>query len=183
MEEKDRSPKRLPAALVFIEWCCWLTIVITSIRLLSGRWNETNPVIEIFCAGLALYIALGIRARDNIARLVVISVLTAGGIRAITTPAEMMFQSGDSLSDIMTSPVLAKVWLLFVIAFALTVWLYVRLLQQIRSVDARIQFVSFCQGEHDVDKELAKERIAIWIGVIFAAATLLFRCYIWHGIM
>lgn len=162
--ETAEETKRLPAAFLFLEAWCWLTVIFVSAELVFGRFGDSNPVPAILTAGFALYLGLGIHARNDWSRLIVAGVISAGVVRTVIGALSVLALNWYELTHFAASWDLASAAVLFVAAHLLLFILFLQLLTEITAEPARKQFCL----QTDSGEVRRKEKFAIGAGVAIA---------------
>lgn len=167
--EPAPPPARLPAAFVFVLVCCWAQVIWVLARLTLGIPEHGEfLVFECALAGACLLVAVGIHARNNAGRLVLIALLTG----MLTSAALSGMFVGILWARNGTRLDAGDVWFRVVLgaAILLSLWLYYRLLGQVRGIPARMQFARCGANSDSMAKENGKETLAIWAGVVLGVA-------------
>jgi hypothetical protein len=160
---QEKEP--LGGGVRFMALSCWLTVVICSIEVVFGLYDKPGDVIEIFMAGLALYVALAIHARSNSARLVLIVILAAGAGSTVLLSLIRICEFLAGSESFREASEIASFVGLYVFAPVLVVCASCGLLNEVRGEPTRSQFAGHSQDGGLADKEAEKERKAIWIGL------------------
>lgn len=180
--EPQNTP--LSGGLRFIAFWCWLSVAFCVAELFFGLFglselaisSEPDGILNILLAGLAFYVALGINARANGARLVLIVLLVSGAVGMVLFP--IAFGVGTLMHDGMPEGIeLFSFLILFLFVPVLLVLLYSGLLRDVLGEETRKQFLDLSKDSALLAEELLKEKKAIRIGVLFGLAGTLMNFY------
>lgn len=173
MEKKHPENKPLGGGLRFVVLWCWLTVIACSIGVVSGLYNEPGDVIDILMAGLALYVALGLRARSNAARLVLIVILAAGAASAVLLALIRISQAVASSAPLEGVLETASFIGLYFLAPLLLACASYALLKEVTCEPVRQQFGASRRGSGPGVVLTKQEQNAVAIGFVLGLLALL----------